>query len=419
MRRLELLRAVLVVGFLPMGGCSDPPIVVRTVSDRTGLGMAGIRVQVADQPWAMTDADGKATFTAVSGMFTVRVHQSPNFATSAPYPCANGACLEEIFVVEGLSGSQVVVEVDGNFGLLSPPHLPPWYDADVSGSAVGWTQPTSASTWVQISYSGTWLPSQVASDGSFDLSFPFQAPATSVALRAYEGEPNSPYQLTRLFAFGSATVPVVKGGHTTGVSVSLRPVVMGTAEGTASLAAPLAGAEVRGWCSIGFGGYEPAAVFFAGTTVAPAAFSLPAASVPGGETSVTLFTTLGGGRGSARQRRSVSVPATGVAFQLPAPAELLEPAEAAFIDGTTFFRWNASETGGTSTLGLGCDWTADSVLHSVGYSVSTTGSQATVPAIPGVAVPADASCSWAVNWHATTSAGERSSSSAGRTATAR
>jgi len=410
MRRLELLRAVLVVGFLPMGGCSDPPIVVRTVSDRTGLGMAGIRVQVAEQPWATTDADGKATFTAVSGKFTVRVHQS---ITYVPFPA------DRISVVEGSSGSEVVVEVDGNFGLLSPPHQPPWYDADVSGSAVGWTQPTSASTWVQISYSGTWLPSQVASDGSFDLSFPFQAPATSVALRAYEGEPNSPYQLTRLFAFGSATVPVVKGGHTTGVSVSLQPVVMGTVEGTASLAAPLAGAEVRGWCSVGFGRYEPAAVFFAETTVAPAAFSLPAASVPGGETSVTLFTTLGGGRGSARQRRSVSVPATGVAFQLPAPAELLEPAEAAFIDGTTVFRWNASETGGTSTLGLGCDWTADSVLHSVGYSVSTTGSQATVPAIPGVAVPAGASCSWAVNWHATTSAGERSSSSAGRTATAR
>src|SRR5207244_8682034 len=110
MRRLELLRAVLMVGFLPMGGCSDSPIVVRTVSDKTGVGMAGIRVQVADQPWATTDADGKATFTAVSGTFTVRVHQSPTFA---PLP------LEEIFVVEGQSGSQVVVEVEGNFGPLS------------------------------------------------------------------------------------------------------------------------------------------------------------------------------------------------------------------------------------------------------------------------------------------------------------
>jgi hypothetical protein len=410
MRRLDLLRAVLVVGFLPMGGCSDRPIVVRTVSDRTGLGMAEIRVQVADQPWATTDADGKATFAAVSGTFTVRVHQS---ITYVPYP------EDWILVVEGSSGSEVVVEVDGNFGLLSPPHLPPWYDAEVSGSVVGWTQPTSASTWVQVSYSGSWLTSYVANDGSFDLSFPFQAPATSVTLRAYEGDPRDPYQLTRLFAYGSATVPVVKGGHTTGPSVSLQPVVMGTVEGTASVAAPLAGAEVRGWCSIGFGRYEPAAVFFAETTVTPAGFSLPVASIQGGETSVTLLTTRGGGRGSARQRRSVSVPATGVAFQLPAPAELLEPADAAFVDSTTVFRWNVSDTGGTSTLGLWCDWTADSIPHSVGYSVSTTGSQATLPAIPGVAVPAGASCSWSVGWHAATSGEDRSSSSAGRTATAR
>jgi hypothetical protein len=82
MRRLELLRAVLVVGFLPMGGCSDRPIVVRTVSDRTGLGMAGIRVQVADQPWATTDADGKAIFATVSGTFTVSPATVPSISPS-------------------------------------------------------------------------------------------------------------------------------------------------------------------------------------------------------------------------------------------------------------------------------------------------------------------------------------------------
>src|SRR5207253_9418926 len=101
MRRPELPSALVMAGFLAMAACSsDAPIVVRTVSDRTGVGMAGIRVQVAAQPWATTDGDGKATFTPVSGTFTVRVHQSLTFV---PYPS------DSILVLEGSSGTEVVV----------------------------------------------------------------------------------------------------------------------------------------------------------------------------------------------------------------------------------------------------------------------------------------------------------------------
>ncbi len=62
-------RSLLIAAALAAGACSGRDtgrIVVRTVSDITGVPLAGIRVQVEAQPWATTGADGTATFAAVN-----------------------------------------------------------------------------------------------------------------------------------------------------------------------------------------------------------------------------------------------------------------------------------------------------------------------------------------------------------------
>ena len=405
MRKLLSLDCALVVGWLCFVGCTSE-VVVQTVSDRTGLGMVGIRVQVDEQPWATTDNHGMAKFAAVQGTFTVRVHQT--FAASPPF--------EEIFVLEGQSQREVLVEVDGNPGTFLPPHLPGWYDAEISGAVQGRTQPPSAaSTRVGVYYRNTTLFGFVADDGGFDFNTLVESPAASVSLRAYEGRNGSfSDTITDLFAFGSATVPVASGGRTTGVSVALQPVTKGTVEASALVAAPLAGADVRAYTYIGFGRYEPEAVTFDRTTVAPTGFSFPVYAAQGAVTGMVLDAYVPG-VGSAFHRRRVSVPETGVTFQLVAPVELVEPADGATIDATTVFRWSGSGNGGHATLELSC------YPPGARYVVTTTASQTNLPSIPGVALPSGAHCTWWVWWHSAIapSVEEYTTKASPRTATAR
>jgi hypothetical protein len=73
----------------------------------------------------------------------------------------------------------------------------------------------------------------------------------------------------------------------------------------------------------------------------------------------------------------------------------------------TAFRWKASETGGSSTLFLLCDWrsadpttaTKDPIF--VSYTIETPGTEFTLPAIPDVGIRPGASCWWWVRWCAT------------------
>jgi len=410
MRDLFSLHSALALACLGIAGCaasSDGQVIVRTVSDRTGLGMGGIKVQVADQPWATTDANGVATFAGVGPTYTLRAHQMVAFAV--PF--------HEVFVLEGQTQRELVIDVDGNPGTLSPPHTPTWSDAEISGTVQGRTQPvSSASTRTQVSYRGTWLSGPVAADGTFDFGVLIQSPATSVTLRAYEVREGGPSPAgpgttgsgtaAELFASGSTTVALTGGGHATGVSVALRPATRGTVTATASVAPALAGSDVLAWSSIGFGRYDPDAVLFETATVPPGGFSLPVFGAEGGETWVTVFSTKPG-VGFARHRRRVSLPEATVAFQLAAPAQLTEPAAGATIDMATVFRWTRTATDGRAELYLSCS----SAAQDVAYRVSTAASEVTLPSVPDVSLPAGAPCVWQVSSHAVTDATVEESSS--------
>src|SRR5712671_4709047 len=89
----NMRRMFIAIAVLATNACSQSPgrLVVRTVSDTTGNPLAGVSVQVAAQPWTLTDAEGKATFDALPGPFTVRVHSS-----------------DQVLVLSGRTGPEVV-----------------------------------------------------------------------------------------------------------------------------------------------------------------------------------------------------------------------------------------------------------------------------------------------------------------------
>lgn len=128
------------------------------------------------------------------------------------------------------------------------------------------------------------------------------------------------------------------------------------------------------------------------------------------------------GRAYALHARKVSLPSSGVAFDLPAPPTLTEPADGSGIGLATVFRWSAVAPGGIYVLDVTCDeWTAGTVRKGIHYrGIETTGTEVSLPVIPDVAVPAGTPCRWSVGRNAATdpATGIRYSWSEERTATA-
>src|SRR3954468_603413 len=74
-------RRACVLVALALAGCvfSGDDLTIQTVSEYGGTPIAGVKVQVGDQPWMTTDASGKARFTAAMSPYTVRIHQAMVF----------------------------------------------------------------------------------------------------------------------------------------------------------------------------------------------------------------------------------------------------------------------------------------------------------------------------------------------------
>jgi hypothetical protein len=73
----------------------------------------------------------------------------------------------------------------------------------------------------------------------------------------------------------------------------------------------------------------------------------------------------------------------------------VEPSAGAAVGGATVFRWSPGEPGGSATFFLSCE-SPDAGF--VSYQIEAEGVEATLPEIPGVAVPAGATCGWDVRW---------------------
>lgn len=382
-RQKLILPLIVIAAALAIAACSngdgDGPMVVHTVSDMTGAPVAGVRVQVEDQPWVTTGADGTATFEAVSGPFTVRIHQSHSENSTS------------IFALRRRTGSEVIAEVS------SGPSM--FLGAQVSGTVAGRSGPPSNSVLrvgvAPVRGWSTW--SEIDDYDSFDVDVPFRGASfessATLVLHAWESDGASPPG--HYYGFGdSASLSLLYGDVITGVPLYLNPVTEGTVEGVLSLPAALASEKALVNLDLDFSRYEQ--LTLAQQEITPGSFAFVVPSVGGAEAWIRVRAF----GSSAWHHRRVVVPSSGLAFAPPAEPELLEPAtEGAAIGDATVFRWSPVEPGGSAKLYVTCNWSDPVSGYSINsYEIEAEGNEAILPNLPDVAVAPGAECSVVVHW---------------------
>jgi hypothetical protein len=377
-------RALVIAAAVAADACSGGEhIVVRTVLNRTGVPMAGVRVQIDEQPWRTTGADGRATFDGVPGSVTVRLHQS--------FDRGGVHAGDVIQVLRGRTGREIVAEV-GDAGAVQ------FHGAMVTGTVTGRSGPPSTVLHVGVAYRDWWTSTNTAADGSFEWGVPWRGEAlateATVILRAWETDAANPP--THYYGFGSTSVHLDEYMDVpTVVSLSLAPVTDDAVQGTVTLPPALSSGFVNAFLTLAFSRYERLPL--ANIPSVPGPFTLAAPSVPGADPWINVQA------GQSWHNRRVAVPSSGLVFEPPQSPEPVEPAAGAAIGDATAFRWSASEPGGSSTLFVACEW-IDAVRGNsfVSYFVEAEGLEATLPAIPGVGIAPGAACEWAVLWCART-----------------
>jgi hypothetical protein len=351
-------------------------LVVQAVSEQTGEPRAGVRVQVDEQAWATTDAEGKAWFDPVAGRFTVRL------ATSYPAPAGEA---HEARVVRGRSGREVVVEIG------SPAGVGDWHHARASGTVAGRSGAASGSV-VHVGFTPfrDWSASTVAGDdGAFEMDLGWKGPsdASSASLSLYAWESDGTDPPGRYHGFARSGRLALVERETVTVPLTLGPVTQHTVEGDVSLPGAAAGVSTVLWLAMS--PYEQ--LRLAGSeTVGAGSFAWVVPTVADGQTWIGVW------NGARWHHRRVDGGARGrLAFAPPASPELLEPAAGATVAPATVFRWTAPAAGGAATLLLDCRSGATSYFR---YLVDAEGVEAALPASPGFEVPAGATCEWAVKW---------------------
>jgi hypothetical protein len=222
-----------------------------------------------------------------------------------------------------------------------------------------------------------------------------------VVLRAWDSDGASPPG--HYYGFGSASVSVVDQGEISGVSLRLEPVVEGLIAGRASIPAELATPRVEAYLWLAFDRYEQ--LLLQSSPVAPENFAVVVPSVAGAEGWIRIHAvgpdvrvaapSSGLAFSQSWHQRRAAAPSSSLGFSLPAPPELLEPAAGAAVGGATVFRWTPGEPGGSSALSFVCEWPETGFAS---YFIEADGVAATLPEIPGIAVPPGAACRWAVLW---------------------
>ncbi len=371
-----------------IAACSDhAQLIVRTVSEYTGVPIEGARVQVDAQPWSTTAADGEAVFDAAAEPFTIRVHQS--------YGAPSGNQYDKVFVLRDRRGSVVVAEVDGT---------PGWHRGQVDGAVNGRAGVPSSVVVVQRAVKNTEFSTLAASDGTFNLS-PVEwqgEAATTLTLRAIESDAANPPG--HYYGYGSADVAVSAGGTTAGASLALHPVSEGSVTGSVAAPAVFSAAGVSGRLWLAFSDYDLLVPPQSGPSVGTE-FSFVLPVLNGAVAWIELTSSAEQGSPSllgARSwhRRRVGVPAIAVAFDLPEPVQLIEPAHGASVGTSSVFRWSPGPPGGSHTFFLHCEWMEGGIRRTVGYRGIETAAdtQVSLPAIPGLALATGATCRWSVSW---------------------
>ncbi|HYR19998.1 MAG TPA: carboxypeptidase-like regulatory domain-containing protein [Myxococcales bacterium] len=376
-----------------LAGCGNGGgLVVRTVSEYGGTPIAGVKVQVGDQPWTTTGSNGEARFAPVAPPYTVRVYQALAFITLK----GEARQRDKVWQLVGQTGNPLVLEVDGS--------LAQSYKAHVSGAVAG----RSGAANTQVLVEG-W---KVAPDGTFGTSngpVIWWEGSTSYdfVLRAVESDTEQPpahyigYAASRVRATDT-TGFLGPGGNLSGVSLQLGPVAEARVSGQVTRAEAFAQGTLLSSILLRFGPYEWMGLGQGAPSGQPAAFDYAVPRIDGAAPWLQFLAATGNSLDAAYgwHGREVGFSSTGLTFDIPAPVSLTDPVSGATFGPSTLFRWSAGPAGGKYSLELGCDdWNEGALTRNIHYrGVETTSTEVTLPAIPDVAVPTGATCRWSVAW---------------------
>jgi hypothetical protein len=389
---LSCRRACALVSLL-LAGCtgSADSLTIQTVSEYGGTAIAGVKVQVGDQPWTTTDASGKARFAAAVSPYTVRIHQAMIFTDLHGAAHQN----DKVWQLVGQDKNPLIVQVDGSLAQI--------YKATLSGTVTGRSASSGSDVLVAAGVDGIgWF---VSPAGTFDGPAAVWwegATARDIDVRAFELAAGQAGQLPAHYtAYGSTRIHAVDdsgflggGGAVRGIAIPLHSIPEAHVSGQILRPDALAQGIVQSSIFLRFGEYDSVAIGFgAPPQSSPFDYTLPAIEGAAPWIAVTALPALGSSAYGLHARR-VSLPSTGVVFSVPAPATLAEPADSAAIGASTVFRWSAVAPGGTYALDLDCDeWTVGAVRRTLYYrGVETAATEVSLPAIPDVSVSSGTAC---------------------------
>lgn len=370
---------------LLLAGCSRS-LTITTVSEYGGGPIAGVRIQVDDGEWLVTDGDGRVVLEEVPVGFDLKVHQT---TTGQGFRADDFWSLEE-------PGWNPVVLVDGS--------RVPLRGSDVSGTVSGGTG-GPIEVFVSRGWARQGMPGDTASgNGNFGTYVQWEGSGPlSAVVRALESDGSNPPAHFRGYGETAVTLtdPSGGGGNLTGVQVQLQPVGEMTVTGSVTVPASIPNVRVRTTSSLRLSNGEGTALAFSSGGGAPA-LSAVFPQVPGMVPWLSVSADEMGNQFSASsfEARAVGPGTLPVVFDLPEPAEQLEPSAGARIDESTVFRWRGGPDGGRFAVNVSCEWIDDDGLYrNANYRVMETRErELPFSAFPGLTIDSGTYCLWVVMW---------------------
>jgi hypothetical protein len=390
---------ILVIGTVALAGCgSGSPkydeLVVQTIEGMLDpfntAPIEGVHVQVNNQPWATTDANGKATFKNVVRPFTVR----------STYPLLPGGDTHVVWngvgETQGLDANPAVIVINRYHASTR--------QVSIAGSVANRSADAGSVTRVSAGAPIYADPVQVAADGTFQIQGTWDrllSPTQTIVLHALESNTADPFP-TQYSRYGSASVSVTDGTPVNGVMVQLGPVAQTQISGNVTMTGAPAGTVLAVSLLLVFpnnslinlanhDGEHPA-------VPGPFDYTVP---IAGTQTAEIHF--YGGGQvGQGSHSRHVAIadgtPVGGLAFDIPALVTLVEPADGATIGTDTVFRWTMGPPGVTYYLSVVC---RNGQIRDVetDWKILTPSTEARLFSTPFITLVPGMTCFWGVDWN--------------------
>jgi hypothetical protein len=369
-------------------GGDENGVLVTTVSEYGATPIAGVLVQVNDEAWASTDADGNVSFADIDPPYEVRVFQT--IATDSHRLHVVWALIEQ-------TSGRLIIPVDGSA-------VDTYHRGSITGTITGRSDDDSQILVIASTAPYGGARALAAADGTFELpNVDWEGPSSQgFTLQAFESDGADPPTRYIGHAIVSITLddPDGNGASFADAELALESIDQSHVAGTVTMPDnlttdlyPSISLEFADGSSISLDGNattDPGAYDFAVPVLRGAAARIGFLAVgPGGDQSL--------GPRSYFERK-VNLPADGINFDLPAPVELLEPGEGAEIGGSTTFRWSAVAGDPMYGLTVSCEWLEGEIEQNVNYRIiQTTETEARLPVIPGLDVDGGA-CFWSVGW---------------------